>query len=153
MLAACCRRRKERRRFREERQCFSRGTVGFSKEARRTRSEYRKERWRFVRRRAQPKRRHAGLIRRGRSSLWIGRTARSGHCAARKGSSRWHLCSPLSSFLSPRCSALLPSALLPPRIVTAAIHMDNPYCSCELRRPETAAAYSCMPYGESLLQL
>ena len=33
------------------------------------------------------------------------------------------------------------------------IHMDNPYCSCELRRPETAAAYSCMPYGESLLQL
>ena len=34
------------------------------------------------------------------------------------------------------------------RGLTAAIPMENPYCSCELTR-----AYSCNPYGESLLQL
>ena len=35
---------------------------------------------------------------------------------------------------------------------TAAIPMENPYCSCKLTGPR-AMAHSCNPYGESLLQL
>ena len=35
----------------------------------------------------------------------------------------------------------------------AAIPMENPYCSCKARASFNATAYSCDPYGESLLQL
>ena len=77
----------------------------------------------------------------------------------------------------------MPSHCSSPSWLTAAIPMDNPYCSCKLTRVPTAAGpltltaadltdpldptvktrfvyevrarwpYSCNPYGESLLQL
>ena len=39
------------------------------------------------------------------------------------------------------------------RGLTAAIPLENPWCSCRLTRPSGVMAYSCNPNGESLLQL